>query len=70
MKFFNFIGTLLLASAGLADRSDRQALAYATLPEGIYAPAVNVNVTTLLEFIQSRSDLSILANLISQCGGK
>jgi hypothetical protein len=70
MKFSRLIFTFLLASTGLADRSDRQALAYAALPEGIYTPSVNASITTLLDFIKSRSDLSILANLITECGGK
>jgi hypothetical protein len=70
MKFSRLIFTLLLASTGLADRSDRQALTYASLPEGIYAPSVNASITTLLDFIKSRSELSILANLITECGGK
>jgi hypothetical protein len=70
MKFSRLICTFLLAATGLADRSDRQALTYAALPEGIYTPSVNASITTLLDFIKSRSDLSILANLITECGGK
>jgi hypothetical protein len=70
MKFSRLIYALLLVSTGLADRSDRQALTYAALPEDIYTPPINSSVITLLDFIKSRSELSILADLLTECSGK
>lgn len=54
---------------GLCDRIDREPLTYATVPEGTYVPPKNSNVTTLLDFIKSRDDLTSLAGVLAECGG-
>lgn len=68
MKVLPLCSALLLASTSLAN-TNRQALAYAPIPAGIYTPAADDSVTTLLDFIKSRSELSVLAKIISECGG-
>ncbi|KFZ23693.1 hypothetical protein V502_01821 [Pseudogymnoascus sp. VKM F-4520 (FW-2644)] len=60
---------IVITALGLCDRIDRQPLTYATVPEGTYVPPKNPNVTTLLDFVKSRSDLTSLASVLAECGG-
>ncbi|KFY91691.1 hypothetical protein V500_04510 [Pseudogymnoascus sp. VKM F-4518 (FW-2643)] len=60
---------IVITALGLCDRIDRQPLTYATVPEGTYVPPKNPNVTTLLDFVKSRSDLTSLASILAECGG-
>jgi hypothetical protein len=69
MKFTHIACILSLVSTGLTVRGTRQALDYAALPGDVYAPPVDATATTLADFIKSHSELSMLANLISECGG-
>jgi hypothetical protein len=48
---------------------DRQPLSFAPIPDGTYIPPNPSGVTTLLDFIQSRQDLSILASVVHEAGG-
>lgn len=68
MKLHIF-SVIVITALGLCDRIDRQPLAYATVPEGTYVPPKNSNVTTLLDFVKSRSDLTSLASVLAECGG-
>jgi hypothetical protein len=71
MRFLlHLVPALLLPCHVLADKTNRQALTYAALPEDMYAPSANASITTLSNFIKSRSDLSILAKIVAECGGK
>ncbi|KAH8881394.1 FAS1 domain-containing protein [Thozetella sp. PMI_491] len=52
-----------------ADVLDRQPLSYAPTPEGTYSPPKNASVTTLLDFIKSREDLSTLGAVLEGSAG-
>jgi len=69
MKVKSFLCLLLLTSVGRCDTTSRQPLAYAPLPQGTYVPPKNSSVTTLLDFVKSHSDLSVLAGVLAECGG-
>lgn len=68
MKLHIF-SVIVITALGLCDRIDRQPLTYATVPKGTYVPPKNSNVTTLLDFIKSRNDLTSLASVLAECGG-
>ncbi|EEU34961.1 uncharacterized protein NECHADRAFT_78540 [Fusarium vanettenii 77-13-4] len=66
MRFYSIFLSALAASTSLCEVVDRQPLTFAPIPEDIYvAPASD----TILEFIQSREDLSILSSTLDQLGG-
>ena len=69
MKVFNLLALCLLPFLGRCDTSDRQPLTYAAIPDGTYVPAKDSSITTLLDFVKSRSDLSTLASILGECGG-
>ena len=48
---------------------DRLPLSFAPIPDGTYIAPVEANVTTLLEFIRSQDDLSMLASMTEETGG-
>lgn len=61
---------ILIALAAFALSVDsRDPLSYASEPENVYSPAKNASVTTLLDLIRSRSDLSSLAATIQEPAG-
>lgn len=57
-------------TASCCDRIDRQLLSYASVPNGVYVPPKNSSTVTLLDLIKTRSDLSILADILGECGGE
>ncbi|KAB5575335.1 FAS1 domain-containing protein [Coniochaeta sp. 2T2.1] len=69
MMFLHFILALGHALVARCDVHDRQPLSFATIPDGTYNAPVPPNVTTLLEFIHSREDLTVLASVAEQAGG-
>ena len=60
---------IVITALGLCDRIDRQPLTYATIPKGTYVPPKNSTITTLLDFVKSRDDLTTLAGVLAECGG-
>ncbi|KAH8679609.1 FAS1 domain-containing protein [Tricladium varicosporioides] len=60
---------LMLAVLGYCDNTSRKPLTYAAIPDGTYAPAKSPNVTTLLDFVKSRDDLTTLLSILSECAG-
>jgi len=69
MKFSILLGVLAFGISGTCDRINRSPLTYAPLSSNTYAPPKNSNVTTLLEFVKSRSDLTTLASILAESGG-
>ncbi|RMJ16101.1 hypothetical protein CDV36_004229 [Fusarium kuroshium] len=66
MRFYSLFLSALAASTSLCEIVDRQPLTFAPVPDDTYvAPASD----TLLDFIQSREDLSILSSTLDQLGG-
>ena len=70
MKLSNLFALSLLSALGICDTSNRLPLTYAAIPNGTYVPTKNSSITTLLDLVKSRSDLSILATILAECGGK
>ncbi|KAL7946811.1 FAS1 domain-containing protein [Trichoderma barbatum] len=62
--FFSLLGGL-----AAADAVDRDLLEYIPAPSGTYIPPKDSSVTTLLDFVKSRDDLSILATVLNECAG-
>jgi hypothetical protein len=52
-----------------ADIVDRDPLEYVPTPPGTYVPPKNSSISTLLDVIKSRDDLSTLAEVLSECAG-
>jgi hypothetical protein len=69
MRFSSFFLPLVLVNSAICDRTNRPPLTYAPLPANVYEPPKNISVTTLLDFVKSRSDLTILASALEECGG-
>jgi hypothetical protein len=69
MKISDLLALCLLPVLGRCDTSNRQPLTYAAIPDGTYVPPKNSSITTLLDLVQSRSDLSTLASILAECGG-
>jgi hypothetical protein len=69
MKISKLFALCLLPVLGRCDTSNRQPLTYAAIPDGTYVPQKNSSITTLLDLVQSRSDLSTLASILGECGG-
>jgi hypothetical protein len=69
MKTSNLLALCLLPVFGRCDTSNRQPLTYAPIPDGTYVPPKNSSITTLLDLVQSRSELSTLASILTECGG-
>lgn len=69
MKFTVFLTLLALAVSVSGDDLTRKPLTYASVPHGTYAPPKNPSVTTLLDFVESRDDLTTLASVLAECGG-
>lgn len=66
LRIFSII---FITALGLCDRIDRQPLSYATIPNGTYVLPKNSNVTTLLDFVKSRDDLTSLASVLAESAG-
>jgi hypothetical protein len=69
MKISNLVALCFLPVLGRCDTSNRQPLTYAAIPDGTYVPPKNSGITTLLDLVQSRSDLSTLSSILVECGG-
>jgi hypothetical protein len=69
MKSSNLLALCLFPVLGRCDTSNRQPLTYAAILDGTYVPPKNPSITTLLDLVQSRSDLSTLASILAECGG-
>lgn len=69
MKLYTVISLVALVSFGVCDKTNRQPLTYAPIPNGTYVPTKNSSVTTLLDFVNSRDDLTILAGVLKECAG-
>lgn len=69
MRLFRVITSILTFTGGFCDKTGRQPLTYAPIPEGVYVPLKNSSTLTLLDFVKSRSDLSILAEIVEKLGG-
>lgn len=69
MRLFRLIALLQAFTVGCCDKTGRQPLTYALIPEGVYVPPKNSTIVTLLDFVHSRSDLTTLATIIGECGG-
>ncbi|CZR65749.1 uncharacterized protein PAC_15649 [Phialocephala subalpina] len=67
---FAVISTLLALTISVScDNLGRKPLTYASVPDGTYFPPKNSSVTTLLDFVKSRDDLTTLASVLAECGG-
>ncbi|KAH6971170.1 FAS1 domain-containing protein [Ilyonectria sp. MPI-CAGE-AT-0026] len=69
MQFLLAIAVLGLASTTTCEVLDRQPLSYAAIPDGTYVAPVSPTTTTLLDFIESRDDLSILSSMAKEAQG-
>lgn len=70
MRTFHVFWVLGAALLARCEVLDRQPLSFAPVPNDVYIAPNSANVTTLLNFINSREDLSILASVAEQTGGQ
>lgn len=70
MKFSALLALLAFAISTSCDNSGRKPLTYASVPDGTYVPPKNSSIITLLDFVKSRDDLTTLASVLAECGGK
>lgn len=70
MRFLSLLALCSVFTASGCDRINRQLLSYAAVPDGVYVPQKNTSIVTLLDLAKSRRDLSILASVLGECGGK
>ncbi|KAK1655930.1 FAS1 domain-containing protein [Colletotrichum phormii] len=69
MKLTNLLNILTLGAMSTAAAADRNPLSYAPKPAGTYVTPKTSNTTTLLDFINSRSDLTALAKILNGSAG-
>ncbi|GKT62326.1 hypothetical protein ColTof4_02050 [Colletotrichum tofieldiae] len=69
MKSPLILSTLALGAVSAVNAADRKPLSYAPKPEGTYVLPRAPNVTTLLDFVKSRSDLTALAKVLDGSAG-
>ncbi|KAL2884017.1 hypothetical protein SGCOL_000656 [Colletotrichum sp. CLE4] len=69
MKLITLLNILILGATSTAAAADRNPLSYAPKPAGTYVPPKTSNTTTLLDFINSRSDLITLSKVINGSAG-
>lgn len=67
LKIFAY---LLLNCLVFAESNDRLPLSYRAIPENLYEPPKPVGSISLLEHVNSRSNLNILARILSESAGK
>ncbi|KAF3055660.1 hypothetical protein GL218_06816 [Daldinia childiae] len=60
---------LLLNCLVFAESNDRLPLSYRATPENLYEPPRSSDSISLLEYVNSRSDLSILTRILSESAG-
>jgi hypothetical protein len=63
------LSIVAITAFGLCDQTNRKPLSYAAVPDGTYVSPKSSNITTLLDFVKSRSDLTTLAGVIEECAG-
>ncbi|KAF3797210.1 hypothetical protein GCG54_00009180 [Colletotrichum gloeosporioides] len=69
MKLSTVLGFIIFGPVCAAGSSDRRPLSYAPKPDGTYVPAKADGVITLLDFVNSRSDLAELAKVLNGSAG-
>ena len=69
MKVSSFVCLLATILPGMCDPTNREPLTYAPTPNGTYVLPKNSSVSTLLDFVKSRPDLSKLATVLSGSAG-
>ncbi|KAL0779242.1 hypothetical protein CaCOL14_003726 [Colletotrichum acutatum] len=69
MKFINLLSILTLGTISTVTAADRNPLSYASKPAGTYVLPKTSNMTTLLDLIKSRSDLTTLAKVLDGSAG-
>ncbi|KAF0329801.1 beta-ig-h3 fasciclin [Colletotrichum asianum] len=69
MKLSTVLGFIVFGVVCAAGSSERWPLSYAPKPDGTYVPAKADGVTTLLDFVNSRSDLTELAKVLTGSAG-
>lgn len=75
LKAFSFtlsFAFTLISSNGLVSSEDsgRLPLSYRPSPESVYVPPKSEDSISILDYVNSRNDLSILAQVISECAGE
>jgi hypothetical protein len=70
MKLSNGLSIATVIASAFCITTSRQPLSYASVPNGTYVAMKPAGVTTLLDFVKSREELSVLAGLLSQLGGE
>ncbi|PQE27962.1 Fasciclin domain family protein [Rutstroemia sp. NJR-2017a BVV2] len=69
MKLSNVLSITTVVASAFCINTSRQPLSYASVPNDTYVATKPAGVTTLLDFVKSREELSVLASLLSQLGG-
>ncbi|TDZ34227.1 hypothetical protein C8035_v009527 [Colletotrichum spinosum] len=69
MKLLSILNLNVLGFTCAASVFERTPLSYAPKPDGIYTIPKKANVTTLLDFVNSRSDLTELARILNASSG-
>ncbi|KAJ5708164.1 FAS1 domain-containing protein [Penicillium malachiteum] len=69
MRFQHVFLALGAALVAHCEVLDRLPLSFAPIPDGTYVAPVASNVTTLLDFIRSRDELSFLSSMVEETGG-
>ncbi|KAF4842362.1 hypotheticall protein [Colletotrichum siamense] len=69
MKLSTVLGFIVFGVVCARGSSDRRPLSYAPKPDGTYVSAKADGMTTLLDFVKSRSDLTELAKVLSESAG-
>ncbi|KAI1474103.1 FAS1 domain-containing protein [Daldinia eschscholtzii] len=69
MYTLNIFVYLLLSCLVFAESNDRPPLSYRPAPEGLYKPPKSAASTSLLEYVNSRSDLSTLTRVLAESSG-
>lgn len=69
MRFQHVFLVFGVALVAHCEVRDRLPLSFAPIPDGTYIAPVASNVTTLLDFIRSQDELSILLSMVEETGG-
>ncbi|GKT50739.1 uncharacterized protein ColSpa_10920 [Colletotrichum spaethianum] len=69
MKFSSILSILVLGAGSVVHVTDRNPLSYVPKPEGTYVPQRTPNITTLLDFVKSRSDLATFTKILNRSAG-
>ncbi|KAI1762236.1 FAS1 domain-containing protein [Hypoxylon sp. FL1150] len=66
---FKVFALILFNCLVSAEDSDRLPLSYRPSPDNLYVPPTSGDSITLLDYVNSTDDLSILAGIVSECAG-